>query len=216
MSVPVGGSVRRWAFRGLLLLSLTGALLAYGGPLLFQLRGQTLLVLTSGSMAPRYPAGTAVVAEPVTPDQLRVGQIVTFKHLGDNGSYTYVTHQIKSLRALQDTDQQGNPLVDASGNKVVSYYVQTIGTANHGVPDPNLTPVEQVRYLVVDGYPEVGYWLTWSRSLTGRFVLFAPAFLLLLAAEMWSWRRTRPPVGGAAPEPRRSGQRHDDVAGALV
>ena len=65
--------------------------------------------------------------------------------------------------------------------------MQTQGDGNL-TPDPNLTPVQQVRYLVIDGYPEVGSWLVWSRSLAGKLLLFAPPFILLLMAEIWSWR----------------------------
>lgn len=208
------GDLRRWAFRGLLVLSLVGALLAYAGPLFFELRGQQLMVLTSGSMAPLYPAGSAVVAEPITPDQLRVGQVITFR---PDGGEKFVTHRIVALRQLPKTDEAGAELRDSNGRLLTEGFAQTMGDGNED-PDPNLINVSQVRFLIVDGYPELGSWLLWSRTPMGKLILFAPPFLLLLAAEMWSWRRPLPGVTRPAP-PRqspRSPTRSDDVVPARV
>jgi signal peptidase len=206
------GDLRRWAFRGLLVLSLVGALLAYAGPLLYELRGQQLMVLTSGSMAPVYPAGSAVVAEPITPDQLRVGQVITFR---PDGGDKFVTHRIVALRQLPKTDEAGNELRDSNGRLLTEGFAQTMGDGNED-PDPNLINVSQVRFLIVDGHPELGSWLLWSRTPMGKVILFAPPFLLLLAAEMWSWRR--PLSGSLRPaHPRRttsSPTRSDDVVAA--
>jgi signal peptidase len=207
MKAPTKGTAKRWGFRALLLLSIVGAVLAYAGPLVFELRGQTLLVLTSGSMDPKYPAGSAVVAEPVTPDQLRVGQVITFKETVEGSKY--VTHRIVGLTTIPKTTPNGTPLLDDKGKVIQAYYVQTKGDGNL-TPDPNLTPVQQVRFLVVDGYPHVGYWLLWSRTLTGKLLLFTPPFVLLFLSEVWSWRPKRSDTAVApAPGPRQ--QRHDDV-----
>ena len=101
MTAPTRGAVKRWGFRLLLLASLTGAVLAYGAPLYFQARGEALFVLTGGSMGDTYPAGSAVVAEPVTPDQLRVDQVITFKET--------LRGQVRHPqdRRLQDTPPNG-------------------------------------------------------------------------------------------------------------
>ena len=213
MKAPTRGTVKRWGFRGLLLLSLVGALLAYAGPLIFEMRGQTLLVLTSGSMDPKYPAGSAVVAEPVTPDQLRVGQVITFKETVEGSKY--VTHRIVGLKTLPKTDSDGTPLLDTRGAEIPAYYVQTQGDGNL-TPDPNLTPVEQVRFLVVDGYAGLGAWLLWSRTLTGKLLLFAPPFLLLLLSEVWSWRPAPGVARATSQGPANPSQRHDDVAATLA
>jgi signal peptidase I len=208
------GDLRRWAFRGLLVLSLVGAVLAYAGPLVFELRGQRLLVLTSGSMAPVYPAGSAVVAEPITPDQLRVGQVITFR---PDGGEKFVTHRIVALRQLPQTDDEGKELRDSNGRLLTEGFAQTMGDGNED-PDPNLINVSQVRFLIVDGYPQLGSWLLWSRTPVGKVLLFAPPFLLLLAAEMWSWRR---PMSGAPRAASRrqsttSPTRSDDVIPARI
>lgn len=214
MKVMTWGDLRRWAFRGLLVLSLVGALLAYAGPLFYELRGQRLLVLTSGSMAPLYPAGSAVVAEPITPDQLRVGQVITFR---PDGGEKFVTHRIVALRQLPKTDESGNELRDSNGRLLTEGFAQTMGDGNED-PDPNLINVSQVRFLIVDGYPELGSWLLWSRTPMGKVVLFAPPFLLLLAAEMWSWRRPLSGASGAGYRGRPTSQptRSDDVVPARV
>ena len=195
MSAPAAVATRRWLFRALLVVSVVGALAAYGGPLLFQLRGERLLVLTSGSMTGTYDAGTAVVVQPITGNQLAAGQIVTFRE-GD----TWVTHRIVKFLKRPESNPDGTLLRGPDGNLVQDYYVQTKGDANAD-PDPNLVPVGQVRYQVVGGYAHLGTFLLWSRLMVGRIVLFAPPFLLLLAAEMWSWRRPRGNVGDGADEP---------------
>lgn len=212
MSVVTRGTLRRWTFRGLLVLSLVGALLAYAGPLIFELRGQRLLVLTSGSMDPLYPAGSAVVAEPITPDQLRVGQVITFR---PDGGEKFVTHRIVALKQLAKTDDQGNELRDSNGRLLTEGFAQTMGDGNED-PDPNLINVSQVRFLIVDGYPELGSWLLWSRTPLGKVLLFAPPFLLLLAAEMWSWRRPTSANPRDRHHPASSPRRSDDVVPARI
>jgi signal peptidase len=212
MKAPARGTARRWGFRALLLLSLVGAVLAYAGPLVFEIRGQTLLVLTSGSMDPKYPAGSAVVAEPVTPDQLRVGQVITFKETVEGSKY--VTHRIVALTTIPKTTPDGTPLLDDKGKVIQAYYVKTQGDGNL-TADPNLTPVQQVRFLVVDGYSGVGYWLLWSRTLTGKLILFAPPFILLFFSEVLSWRPKRSEKG-FTPAPGNRAQRHDDVVATVA
>jgi signal peptidase len=212
MRASTWGSARRWAFRGLLVLSLVGALLAYAGPLVFELRGQRLLVLTSGSMAPLYPAGSAVVAEPITPDQLRVGQVITFR---PDGGEKFVTHRIVALKQLPKTDENGNELRAANGRLLTEGFAQTMGDGNED-PDPNLINVSQVRFLIVDGYPQLGSWLLWSRTPVGKALLFAPPFLLLLAAEMWSWRRPTSSAPGTQSNRSSSPTRSDDVIPARI
>jgi signal peptidase len=212
MRATTRGGLRRWVFRGLLALSLLGALLAYGGPLVFDLMGQRLLVLTSGSMGKTYPAGSAVVAEPITADQLRVGQVITFRP--DEGD-KFVTHRIVGLKQLPVTDEFGVVERDASGRIITEGFAQTKGDDNED-PDPNLINVTQVRFLIVDGYPGLGTVLLWSRTPMGKLLLFAPPFLLLLGAELWSWRRPLPGAPKrdrqATPEPLP--QRSDDVVAA--
>lgn len=210
MGAPTGARMRRWGFRALLLASLVGALLAYGFPFFVHLQGRALFVLTSGSMAPVYPAGSAVVGQPITPEQLRVGQTVTFK----NSNGDYVTHEIVAFKNIAMTDEDGQPLLDEAGHKITWRYMQTKGAAND-TADADLTSVNEVRYLVVDSYPQLGGWLLWSRTLVGRLVLFAPPFLLLLAAEVWSWRSIRPAQEPEEPPSSRT-KRHDDVAHAVV
>jgi signal peptidase len=213
MTATTRGGLRRWVFRGLLVLSLVGALLAYGGPLVFNLMGQRLLVLTSGSMGKTYPAGSAVVAEPITADQLRVGQVITFRP--DDGD-RFVTHRIVALKQLPVTDENGVVERNDSGRIITEGFAQTKGDDNED-PDPNLINVTQVRFLIVDGYPGLGSWLLWSRTPLGKFLLFAPPFLLLLGAELWSWRRPLPGTTSRVPDrapATTSEPRSDDVVPA--
>lgn len=185
MAGPTRRRAGRWLFGCLFAVLLVGPLAAYGGPLLFQLHGQRLFVLTSGSMTGTYDAGTAVVTVPITADQLRVGQVVTFR--ASNGEY--VTHRIVRLVTMPKTDNDGVVVRDPSGRREMLYFAQTKGDSNED-PDPDLAPVGQVRFLVVGGYPHLGTVLVWSRTPLGKLVLFLPPFLLLIGAELLSWRRS--------------------------
>ena len=51
--------------------------------------------------------------------------------------------------------------------------------------------IENVRGVVIDTKRDWGRWLLQAHSPTGRLFIFAPALLLLLAAEVLSWRRDR-------------------------
>ncbi len=177
---------RGWA--RLVFLTVMGAFVAlilasYAVPLWFQLTGDQLLVVTSGSMSPEIEAGDAVVIRQVTnASQLRLGQIVTFY---PPKSGTLVTHRIVALALVTREDNAGHPMVDGAGRPIKDPYVRTRGDANR-VADPNLTPSTSVRGIVHQVYPSWGFALAWAHSGIGRLVLFAPPLLVLAAAELFS------------------------------
>jgi signal peptidase I len=173
-------AVRRWAFRAAFLASLVGVLVANTVPLVYRLHGERLLVVTSGSMEPRIHAGDAVVIRPLTAPQLRVGQVVTFQA---PGSDRYTTHRIIAI-------ERRYLVADPGPDDHEQYFIRTQGDHNL-TPDPNLTPIGSIRGIVTETLPGWGRFLTWAHSATGRFVLFAPPLLLLLGAELLSWRKPR-------------------------
>jgi signal peptidase len=198
---PRERAVRRVVFRLVLAVFVVAILASYAVPLWFQLQGDRLLVVTSGSMEPEIKAGDAVVIRPVTnAAQLRPGQVITFIPVGGSA---LVTHRIESLatvarRGADDTivlDQYGEPILDA--------FVKTKGDANE-IVDPNLTPASQVRGIVREIRPGLGWFLWWAHSPFGRLVLFAPPLLMLLTAELLSrlpdgrapWARRRVAADG--------------------
>ena len=60
-------------------------------PLWFQLHQQRILIVTSGSMAPKFEAGDAVVLRAISDESdLKVGQVISF---WPTGSDELVTHR---------------------------------------------------------------------------------------------------------------------------
>lgn len=191
------GSVnrRRLAFRLVIGVFLVAIIASYAVPLWFQLQGDRLLVVTSGSMEPEIAVGSAVVVRPVTsPSQLRPGQVVTFWPIAEN---ELVTHRIVALVQvpLRSQTDRTAPAITTNGQPVTEPYIQTKGD-NNQTPDPNLTPIGQVRGIVRDVHPGWGYLLAFAHSGTGRFLLFVPPLLMLLISELFSrvpdrWQRSQ-------------------------
>ncbi|MFN8169098.1 MAG: signal peptidase I [Candidatus Nanopelagicales bacterium] len=178
------GLTGRWVFRGVLAFFVVLILASYAVPLVYQLRGERLLVVTSGSMAPEIQPGDAVVIRPVTSAaQLRVGQVVTFL---PRRSTLLITHRIQALVPVERRDTvTDQPVLDALGNPVLDPYIRTKGDANDG-DDADLTPASQVRGIVSEVHAGWGYPLGWAHSPVGRLLLFAPPLLMLIGAEVLS------------------------------
>jgi signal peptidase len=177
-------AVGRWVFRGVLAFFVALILASYAVPLAYQLRGERLLVVTSGSMAPEIQPGDAVVIRQVSSvSQLRVGQVVTFLPPQSN---LLITHRIQQLVPVARRDNaDSGPVLDALGNPVLDPWIRTRGDAND-VDDPDLTPASQVRGIVSEVHAGWGYPLGWAHSPMGRLLLFGPPLLMLLGAEALS------------------------------
>jgi len=196
--------------------------LAYAGslavPLWFQANGQRLLIVTSGSMSGpeqgSFDAGDAVVMRRITdPSQLRIGQVATF---WPAGSDQLVTHRIIALRNLPvlEQDEATGTMVQrhdpATGEALTRPYIFTKGDANTD-PDPDATPLAQVRGIILHVYPRWGWVLDWAGSAQGRAVMLVPPLAALASLEVMSLlddRRSRRAAGERRPTTR---ERHDDA-----
>jgi signal peptidase len=205
-----GRRVRRWLFRLTLGSFVAIILLSYGVPLWFHLKGEQLLVVTSGSMRPTVKEGDAVVVHPISPTELRRNMVITF-WTAAQAPRTLETHRIVDLKTLPVTDKDGTVLKDRQGNIQMRQVIQTKGDGNED-PDPNMTPVTNVRGVVVGVKHGWGRQLLWAHSPRGRLLLFGPPLLLLLGAEVSSWFRG----GAAAPTPTRARQNEKADAVALT
>jgi len=187
-------------------------------PLWFQVNGQRLLIVTSGSMSGSeegaFDAGDAVVMRRITgPSQLRVGQVASF---WPAGSDQLVTHRIIALRNLpvMQQDEATGRMVrtddPTTGEPLTRPYIFTKGDAN-ATPDPDATPLSQVRGIVLHVYPKVGWVLDWAGSAQGRLLMLGPPLVALAALEVGSLlddRRARRAAGEHRPSAR---DRHDDA-----
>ncbi len=105
---------------------------AFGGS---RLLGMKSLVITSGSMIPKYPIGSVIYVRSISPEKLSVGDDITFLI---NESST-ATHRIRAIDAenrqvytygINNKDSNGNPINDA--NPVDFDYI--IGRVEYSLP----------------------------------------------------------------------------------
>lgn len=172
-------------------------------PLWYQAHGQRLLIVTSGSMAPRFVAGDVVVLRAITDaSELKVDQVVTFRPVGSENLVTHRIVELHQLPALEQEPGSGRmvPLLDDDGNQILQPYIITRGDAN-AAPDPNATPVSRVRGVVIGWHHDWGTVLSWATSAKGRAVMLVPPLVALGLLELFAVledRRRRAPAATAA------------------
>ena len=144
-------------------------------------------------MRPTVKEGDAVVVHPISPTELRRNMVITFWTAAQQPR-VLETHRIVALKTLPVTDKDGKVVIGRRGHAEMRQVIQTKGDGNE-FPDPNMTPVTNVRGVVVEVKEGWGRQLLWAHSPRGRLLLFGPPLLLLLGAEVLSWfRRTTPPA----------------------
>lgn len=155
-------------------------------PLSFQARNQSLMIVTSGSMAPTFDAGDLVVMRRLEdPSQLKVGQIVAFWPVDSNH---LVTHKITALHTLpqlrtNEATGRSEPVTGPDGEPVQIQYIKTKGDANP-TEDVNMTPFTRVRGIVLHWYQGWGWVLQWATSPAGRATMLVPPLLALATLEV--------------------------------
>lgn len=187
-------------------------------PLWFQANGQRLLIVTSGSMSGSeegaFDAGDAVVMRRITdPSQLRVGQVASF---WPSGSDQLVTHRIIALHSLPVLRQDAStgrmvPTVDPeTGETIQRPYIFTKGDANAD-PDPDATPLSQVRGIVLTVYPKWGWVLDWAGSAQGRLLMLGPPLAALATLEVMALVTERRARAASGERRRTEREKHDDA-----
>lgn len=155
------GQVIAWA---VILVAVVAVALAVIIP---RMGGATPYTILTGSMQPKYPPGTLVVAKPIDPARLKVGDVVTYQL--HSGQPEVVTHRIVAVDAHLD------------GTRTF----QTKGDANNVADDPWVLPV-QVRGRLWYAVPVLGRLnVLFSGSQHQVLVDAAAALLLGYAAVMF-------------------------------
>lgn len=102
------------------ILLVAAALLA-AAFLLPRVFGIQLYMVTSGSMEPEYPVGSLIYVQKVEPEEIQVGDVITFIMPGSDD--TAATHQVREIdsaneqvytQGINNRDQDGNILPDAA------------------------------------------------------------------------------------------------------
>ena len=133
-----------------------------------RIAGATPYTVLTGSMKPNYPPGTLIIAKPVEPDEVRIGDVVTIQL--ESGKSGFVTHRV----------------VKVSTNLKGERSFTTQGDANN-VADQDVRRPEQIRGKLWYSIPYLGYVnnaLTGSQRQTA--VYGVAGGLLLYAAYMFT------------------------------
>lgn len=138
----------------LLALFLLQSRFAGGEP---SLGGYRLCFIRSGSMEPAVKVGSAVLVQPRAAEDIRAGDIITFRSAS---SGAFITHRVDHIDA---------------GNGLLFY---TKGDANN-VQDPMPVMGRQLVGKVALTVPYLGYLLACAGSREGLLALFALAALIL-------------------------------------
>ena len=157
-------SAWRWVYRIAITLVTVASLAVTLVPLMIQRSGHQLVLITSGSMTPLYPVGGTIVIDPtVNRDDLREGQIITFKSM----SGTTITHRI--VKRVQNDTLEG-------------VWFQTKGDANNA-PDPDLASAAGVMGLSLGVLPWWQDLAVQGQTPKGRLLVFGSLFLLVALGE---------------------------------
>lgn len=140
-----------------------------------KLLGYQSYIVYSGSMEPSVPMGALVVAKPVDPATIEVGDIIVF-HSPDQG--VILTHRVI---AAQEVD--GQPLF------------HTKGDANDFIDPTTLKFDDKVGKVVYD-IPWMGYFLAYIGGPMGRFLpIVVPGIALFILARRNSQHSSDQPKG---------------------
>jgi signal peptidase len=155
---------------------------AVGGPMIPVLLGYRTMIVVSGSMEPDIGVGDALVIHRQAPEEIRVGDVITFQPFG---AQELKTHRVIAIERIDG-----------------HLYFQTKGDAND-TPDPDLADSDAVVGTVRMHVPNVGRFLLYSTHPRVQLVLIGlPAFLLMLQ-QLVALRGARGGGSGAVPQSPR-------------
>jgi signal peptidase len=186
----IAALIAHWAMRAFMAATIT----VIGGVLLGAFLGFRIMVVTSGSMAPRFRSGDAVVVRVGGADRVKVGDVITFRTPEEG----MTTHRVVGIRVVDGQT-----------------WFMTKGDAN-ATADPNLTPQDAVYGTEVLTLPRIGRFLYFALSPRGKLALlgFPLAYLLIQESRvvLGVRRRRRPRSVLLEDEPPQLGTRRGSSA----
>jgi signal peptidase len=156
--------------------ALAGVVVAVAVAVLPTLFGYHAYIVYGGSMTPSLRLGSVAVAKPVSPEELRVGDVIARRWSPDSSA---VLHRIVDI-----TIDDGQ------------YVLVTQGDQN-GRPDPDPVFVEGKGDKIIYAVPYVGFLLHFARTTIGFVSLVAIPIAFLLGQTLWKMRGlVRRPLAG--------------------
>ena len=150
--------IAEYLLTGLVILLLLTAVLTFFAPRF----GWQVDTVLSGSMEPAIPTGSILVSRPVTPDEINIGDIITFS---GSGRDRFITHRVTAIG-------QSNGIV-----------FTTKGDANNAV-DPLTVPAEHVVGKVLGFIPFLGFILSFVKTPIGMILTLVIPGLLIIGLEL--------------------------------
>lgn len=128
-----------------------------------QIGGYQLLIVLSGSMSPTFDTGSVVLVQRTAPEDIAVGDVITFPGAGDTGKT--ITHRVIAIETKNGLS------------------FTTKGDANNVADSVKQDPeniIGKVRYSI----PYIGYFLEFSRTKTGIYLLIVLPSLIIFMLEI--------------------------------
>lgn len=151
-------------------LALLGSLLTVAAT---NLLGYQSYVIYSGSMEPAVKVGSLLLTRPADVEDLRVGDVITYR---SPGNHTTLTHRVVSIR-----QEDGERVFTTKGDASLE-------------PDPREVILRgQVSKMTFD-IPYLGYVVDFAKSIQGVVLLLlvpAAGLLLMQGTKMWKGRASR-------------------------
>lgn len=147
---------------GLVILLLITAALTFFAPRF----GWQVDTVLSGSMEPAISTGSILVSRPVSPDEIRVGDIITFT---GSARERLITHRVTAIG-------QSDGIV-----------FTTKGDANNA-QDPIPVPAENVVGKVIVHLPFIGFIMSFAKTMPGIILMLViPGFFIIWVElrEIW-------------------------------
>lgn len=140
-----------------LLSALIAVLSVSAAAVLLHRQGYRLLSVQTGSMAPMFYAGDAVIVRPVHFNDLRVGDVVSYRN--PQSPKVIVSHRVVAL-------DESSQVLTTKGDNVAQ---SDIPVASHAIEGRVLAHI-----------PALGYILSWLKKLPGLVALvYIPAGIIL-------------------------------------
>jgi signal peptidase len=121
------------------------------------------LTVQSGSMKPDMQVGDVVVSSWINPQDIKIGDIITFKYGDSEDPHRYITHRVIEI-------------IPTEGD----LEFKTKGDANED-PDPRLVTTDDLIGKVILVVPYLGHFGNFARSTYGYILfLLIPAILIIV------------------------------------